>query len=45
MIRNPRTYSLATTILSRFISEIDEATTKEETIKKILEKFKQIPNT
>lgn len=45
MIRNPRTYSLATTILSRFISEIEEATIKEDTIKKILEKFKQIPNT
>ena len=43
--RNPRTYSISATILSKLLSLLKTTSKKKRVIKKIRKKFSQIPNT
>lgn len=45
MMKNPRVYPIATAILSKLLTTLDEPSKREEIIDSILTKFEQIPNT
>lgn len=44
-LQNPKVYPVASAILSKLISFLDDGKTKKEVCKKIEEKFQKIPNT
>jgi hypothetical protein len=45
MLKNPRTYPIATAILSKFLSLVGSDEIRQEILEKIEEKFNKIPNT